>query len=120
MPVPGDQGPWSCRRFETGSCKAGSWLASSRVPTTRLLSVLPDTSLGDKGVGDTQPPERFTAVAYDYTHNRALIATGPFADPDAATVQLSGLQPPVSDEEFGVFRHRCGSNSRNRPHPFMG
>jgi Copper amine oxidase, enzyme domain len=76
----------------------------------RLLSVLPDPAPGEKRTGNAGPPTRFTAVAYDYTNNRAVVAQGRFDDPDELTIHYNGLQPPVSDEEFDaaaalVLRH---------------
>jgi hypothetical protein len=76
----------------------------------RLLSVLPDPAPGDKRDGIADPPTRFTAVAYDYTNNRAVVAQGRFADPEKLTIHYNALQPPVSDEEFDdavalVLRH---------------
>ncbi len=47
-----------------------------------------------------KPPHRFRAVFFDYTHNRAVLATGSLSKPTTLEVIESGLQPRPSPEEF--------------------
>src|SRR5882672_10688075 len=47
-----------------------------------------------------KPPDKFRATFYDYTNNRAIIATGSIAKPAALEVTESGHQPPPNSEEF--------------------
>jgi hypothetical protein len=56
---------------------------------------------GEKVNGNIEPPNGYRAWFYDYTHNRALIATGRFDNP-AVTVELTAIQPEPSEEEFNA------------------
>jgi len=68
----------------------------------RLLSmVLLDGDAGVKSDQPPQPPDRFRATVYDYTHNRALYIDGRMGSPNRARLTESGAQPLPSREEFG-------------------
>lgn len=47
-----------------------------------------------------ETPNRFRATFFDYTNNRAVIATGNLSKPATLEVVESGLQPRPSQEEF--------------------
>jgi len=46
------------------------------------------------------PPERFRAAFYDYTHNRAVLASGNLKRPNTLAVEISSAQPLPSDERI--------------------
>jgi hypothetical protein len=64
---------------------------------SRLLSF--DLLDGEKVNGSIQPSKGYRAWFFDYTNNRALIATGRF-DSLAVTVEPTAIQPEPSEEEF--------------------
>lgn len=47
-----------------------------------------------------QPPDGFRATFYDYTNNRAIVASGLVERPESLTVKVSYEQPLPSGEEF--------------------
>ena len=47
-----------------------------------------------------QPPDRFRVTFFDYTHNRAVMATGMFNVPSSVTATVSRTQPAPSNDEF--------------------
>jgi hypothetical protein len=60
------------------------------------------------------PPSDFLATYYDYTNNRAVIATGPIADPSRISAFQSNIQPITSPEEFEIAIDLVGQ------HPELG
>jgi hypothetical protein len=47
-----------------------------------------------------RPPDRIRTVIYDYSNHRSLLVTSSVSSPDEVTVEESGTQPAVTDEEF--------------------
>jgi Copper amine oxidase, enzyme domain len=74
-----------------------SYVARTRF---RLLRIDLFESAPEMKAAKPKPPDRFRAVFFDYTNNRAVLATGSVQKPTALEVTESGLQPRPSDEEF--------------------
>lgn len=66
----------------------------------RLLRIDLADSAQERKSARPMPPDRFRAVFFDYTNNRAVIAAGTVSRPSAAEVTESGIQPRPSQDEF--------------------
>ncbi len=53
----------------------------------------------DQPAGDDRPPDRYVATFFDYTHNRALLASGRL-DGGAVQITPTSIQPEPSEDEF--------------------
>lgn len=61
--------------------------------------------------GNIVPPESYRACFFDYTRNRAVIATGRF-DTTEVKAELSFVQPEPSEEEFAAAVATLAKDSR--------
>jgi len=67
----------------------------------RVLSTIAlETDDTRKGSAKPKPPDRVRTVIYDYSNHRSLLVTASLSRPDEITVEESGTQPAVTNEEF--------------------
>src|SRR3954451_3256858 len=67
----------------------------------RVLSTIAlETDDTRKGSAKPKPPDRVRTVIYDNSNHRSLLVTASLSRPDEITVEESGTQPAVTNEEF--------------------